>query len=82
MHDNHKTTGIHVENYIVRIYRRDADDPEGVVGTVECVETQIQQPFHGIGRLGMLLSGTAQVSADQSGTTFTTTTHRSKDNTN
>lgn len=45
-----------MENYIVRIYRRDTDHPDDVVGTVECVETQIKRPFHGIRKLGGLLS--------------------------
>ena len=45
-----------MENYIVRIYRRDADDPGSVVGTVECVETRMNKPFHGLKRLGDLLA--------------------------
>lgn len=49
-------TGIHVENYIVRIYRREADDPDRVVGTVECVETRSHKPFHGLHALGDLLA--------------------------
>ena len=49
-----------VENYIVRIYRRDADDPECVAGTVECVESQIQRPFSSMHSLEKYLSGTIQ----------------------
>jgi hypothetical protein len=48
--------GICVENYIVRIYRRETDDPNGVIGTVECVETRTNKPFHGLRRLGDLLA--------------------------
>lgn len=49
--------GHSVENYIVRIYRRNADDPECVVGTVECVESQIQRPFSSMHALEKYLSG-------------------------
>lgn len=49
-----------MENYIVRIYRRNSDDPEGVVGTVECVESQIQRPFSSMHSLEKYLSGTIQ----------------------
>lgn len=45
-----------MENYIVRIYRREAGDPYSIVGTVECVETNRQKPFHGLHRLGDLLA--------------------------
>lgn len=48
--------GIRVENYIVRIYRREANDPDRVVGTVECVETRSHKPFHGLDALGDLLA--------------------------
>lgn len=48
--------GIRVENYIVRIYRREANDPDRVVGTVECVETRSHRPFHGLHSLGDLLA--------------------------
>lgn len=45
-----------MENYIVRIYRRDDNDPENVVGMLESVETQKQQPFHSLVTLTRLLS--------------------------
>lgn len=53
-----------MENYIVRIYRRAADDPDGVVGTVERAETQEQQHFHSLSALKRLLCGPH---TDQSG---------------
>jgi hypothetical protein len=46
-----------VENYIVRIYRRDSSDSENVVGMLENVETQRQQPFHNLVTLTKLLTG-------------------------
>jgi hypothetical protein len=35
-----------VENYIVRIYRRDQDNPEQVTGILESVEQETRQTFH------------------------------------
>jgi hypothetical protein len=35
-----------MDNYIVRIYRRDLRDPERLVGVVENVERESQQRFH------------------------------------
>jgi hypothetical protein len=56
---------IAVENYIVRIYRREADDPDKVVGTVERAETQEKKPFHGLPALSRMLSSPdAQGSGD------------------
>lgn len=46
-----------MENYIVRIYRRDDSNSENVIGMVESVETQRQQPFHNLVTLTELLSG-------------------------
>ncbi|MEE9303902.1 MAG: hypothetical protein V3U84_08955 [Thiotrichaceae bacterium] len=46
-----------MENYIVRIYRRDDNETENVVGMLENVETQQQQPFHDLVTLTKLLSG-------------------------
>ena len=51
-----RATETQVENYIVRIYRREADDPASVVGIIECVESSVQVPFHGLGKLGDLLA--------------------------
>lgn len=46
-----------MENYIVRIYRRDDNDSENVVGMLENVETQQQQLFHNLVTLTKLLTG-------------------------
>jgi hypothetical protein len=53
-----------VENYIVRIYRREADDPDSVVGTVECVESRLHKAFHGLHRLGDLLTHAGMLGTD------------------
>lgn len=45
-----------MENYIVRIYRRNASDPNEVVGYVECVETAENLPFTSIADLVAILS--------------------------
>jgi len=47
-----------MENYIVRIYRRDDDDPDAVMGVVESVEHDRQQTFDSIEALSSLLAST------------------------
>jgi len=44
-----------MDNYIVRIYRRDADDPRRIVGLVEIVEEQEKKAFTGIEELVNIL---------------------------
>jgi hypothetical protein len=44
-----------MDNYIVRIYRRDADDPAKAVGVVEYVETGTRRSFADIDELLSLL---------------------------
>lgn len=60
--------GMRVENYIVRIYRRETDDPRGVVGTVECVESRQNMPFHGLHKLGELLANRGMAEPADAGT--------------
>jgi len=45
-----------MENYIVRIYRRDENDPEKVTGMLESVEYETRQSFHSIDALQALLT--------------------------
>ncbi len=40
-----------MENYIVRIYRRDTTDPEKMAGTLESVENQTEDAFTSLGNL-------------------------------
>lgn len=42
--------------YIVRVYRREADNPEMLVGVVEDVEKQIRHTFTGIDELWAILN--------------------------
>lgn len=51
-----------MENYIVRIYRRDEYNPDGLAGIVEFVETGEKRPFH---RLTDLLAALQQPSLAQ-----------------
>ena len=45
-----------MESYIVRLYRRDVDNPEYLVGLVETVGESEPQPFHTVSELVAILS--------------------------
>ena len=45
-----------MENYIVRIYRRDSDDPNKVTGICESVEKETRDSFNTLGKLVSLIS--------------------------
>ncbi len=45
-----------MDSYIVRMYRRDADNPENLVGLVETVGEEAKRPFHSVGELVAILS--------------------------
>ena len=45
-----------MENYIIRIYRRDDQNPDDVIGMVERVEWGDRQPFRGLSELCKILS--------------------------
>jgi hypothetical protein len=45
-----------MESYIVRLYRRDADQPGNLVGLVETVGQNEQRPFHNAEELVAILS--------------------------
>lgn len=47
-----------METFIVRIYVRDPDVPEGIAGTVERVEAGCVQSFVGLSGLVTILSST------------------------
>jgi hypothetical protein len=51
-----------VENYIVRIYRRKAFDPDEVIGQIESVENAETLPFRGMAELVAILSASAESS--------------------
>jgi hypothetical protein len=46
-----------MNTYIVRIYRRDARDPQQIVGRVEDAESGDRQTFHNASELVRLLGG-------------------------
>ncbi len=52
-----------MENYIVRISRRDAKDPEKITGEVEVVNNEEKKPFKNIEELIEILS-TQETGAD------------------
>lgn len=45
-----------MENYIVRIYRRDSSDPEQVNGMLESVEQDTRRPFANLNTLSSMLA--------------------------
>lgn len=45
-----------MENYIVRIYRRDATDPDKVAGVFESVEQETENTFSSLSSLISLLA--------------------------
>ncbi len=45
-----------MENYVVRVYRRNADDPDGVVGLIEQVEKAQTRSFRTLTELISILS--------------------------
>lgn len=47
-----------MESYIVRLYRRDVENPECLVGLVETVGENETRPFHTISELIAILSKT------------------------
>ena len=44
-----------MESYIVRLYRRDAESPENLVGMVETVGDDEKRPFHTASELVAIL---------------------------
>lgn len=55
-----------MENYIVRIYRRDRTDPQSVNGVLESVERETRQAFADLDTLSMLLESEPETSPTES----------------
>ncbi len=55
-----------MENYIVRIYRRDRTDPQRVNGVLESVERETQQAFADLDTLSALLESKLETSPTES----------------
>lgn len=47
-----------MESYIVRIYRREEDDPQGLIGLVEIIGLEEKKAFHNWDELRAILSKT------------------------
>ncbi len=45
-----------MENYIIRIYRRDQNNPDKLAGLLESVEGETRHPFHSLRGLCALLA--------------------------
>lgn len=59
-----------VDNYIVRIYRRDEEDIRKVAGIIEQVGAEEKQAFHNMDELcGILSLGRSELSNKRSGST-------------
>ena len=50
-----------MENYIIRIYRRDHSNPERLTGLLESVERGTRHPFHTLNDLCALLVPASQL---------------------
>lgn len=46
-----------MDSYLVRIYRRDENDPEGITGTVEKIGTEKSHGFKNLAELGGIITG-------------------------
>jgi hypothetical protein len=60
-----------MENYIVRIYRRDPDDSDSVTGMLESVEQETRRPFHTLDALRSMLDTDATEDLQPAGPTST-----------
>jgi len=63
-----------MENYIVRIYRRDPDDSDSVTGMLESVEQETRRPFHSLDALRSMLDTDATEDLQPAGPTSTSDT--------
>lgn len=50
-----------MKNYIIRVYRQDMEDINQVVGLVEDVEEEIQDPFSSMGEMIRILCGKQRI---------------------
>lgn len=55
-----------MESYIVRIYRRDPENADSAVGTIEFVEHQVSRPFHSLETLRSMMRAPAAAVARSS----------------
>ena len=50
-----------MESYVVRVYRRDAKDPEKLAGLVELADREEQKAFVSFAELRQILSSTGKI---------------------
>ena len=60
-----------MDNYIVRIYSRDKEDPDKVTGILESVEQQTRRPFHSLDALHAMLHTPATANSQHKGANAT-----------
>ncbi len=46
-----------MESYVIRIYRRDEQNPQGIIGLVEDIGLEAKTPFHNVEELIHILIG-------------------------
>lgn len=56
-----------MESYILRIYRRDKDMPQNIIGTIEDVDVGGTRPFHNAEDITGILTGEGKNSKDKIG---------------
>ncbi len=44
-----------MESYLIRIYRRDKENPEGVIGIIEEIGAEKKEPFRNLSELGKII---------------------------
>ena len=50
-----------LDHYIVKVYRRDNDDPQKIVGQVQHVSTESERPFTHLEELNEILSHSGNI---------------------
>ena len=51
---------MNIDSYLIRIYRRDENNPEGITGTVEKIGTEKSHGFKSLAELGGIITGKRQ----------------------
>jgi hypothetical protein len=56
-----------MDSYLIRIYRREKDNPEGIVGIVEEISSKKKQPFKSLSELSVIITMPEGSKANQAG---------------
>jgi hypothetical protein len=54
-----------MSSYLTRIYRRNKDNPDDIVGIVEDIDTGRKQPFKNLSELNKIIAGPAKKTRKQ-----------------